>query len=194
MKKIILASTSPYRRELLKKITTDFECIAPNVDEDEIKNQIKDPLKLAQTLAKLKCEAVAHKYPEAIVIGSDQLGHLHQEILGKAKNMENAHKQLKKMNGKTHELITAVCVAHKNHYIDFYNLTKLTMRNLTDNQLKKYLELDLPFDCAGSYKLEQHGISLFSNIETSDHSAIIGLPLLQLTTELEKLGVKILEG
>src|SRR5690606_39034757 len=146
------------------------------------------PKLLAQALATLKAQKIAEKFPEAVVIGSDQLGHLDGQILRKTGRFEGSFLQLTKMQGKTQELITAVCVCEgpKNSHIT--NVTTLTMRKLTDVQIKFYLSQDNPFDCAGSYKLELKGVSLFQSIQTEDHTAIIGLPLMALGSVLADFG------
>lgn len=189
MKKLILASSSKYRKELLEKLGIPFECHSPHIDEDFYKDKFKDdPKLLAETLAKLKAQKIAEKFPTAVVIGCDQLGHLNSEILGKTHSFEGSFLQLKKMQGKTHQLITAVtvCEGAKNSHIT--NVTTLTMRKLTDAQIKFYLSQDNPFDCAGSYKLELRGVSLFQSIQTEDHTAIIGLPLMALSSVLADFG------
>lgn len=191
MKKIILASTSPYRKALLNRLMIHFECSAPNVDEDLFKAKISDPYELAHILSYEKANAIAKDNSESIVIGSDQLAHLNGEILGKPKTFEKAFEQLKKLSGKTHELITAVSIIHLNQVLHFTNITKLDMRALSDEQIKNYLKKDGPFDCAGSYKLELHGISLFKTIDTTDQTAIVGLPLLDTAESLSKLGIEI---
>jgi septum formation protein len=191
MKKILLASTSVYRKELLARLGLAFDCIAPNVDELPYQQKILDPKELALTLAHAKAQAVATQFPEAIVIGSDQVACLGDEIFGKAGSNENAFLQLKKLSGKTHQLLTAFCVMSKEATLTKINATTLKMRNLTDLQIKNYLRLDNPVDCAASYKLELRGISLFEEIQTSDYTAIIGLPLIELARTLANVGVVI---
>lgn len=189
MKKLILASSSKYRKELLEKLGIPFECHSPDIDEDSYKEKLKhDPKLLAETLATLKAEKIAQDFPEAVVIGSDQLGHLDGEILGKTGSFEGSLNQLKKMQGKTHELITAVSVVKGKENFTFTNITTLTMRKMTEEQIKFYLSQDNPFDCAGSYKLELRGVSLFKKILTEDHTAIIGLPLMALGDVLANFG------
>lgn len=191
MKNIILASSSPYRKALLERLGINFQCMSPDVDEDFYKEKIKNPLELAEQLAKLKSFAIAKDHADSIVIGSDQLGHLENNILSKPHNFDNAFKQLKMMQGKSHQLITAVTICYQEKQVSFTNITKLKMKELTDEQINFYLRKDKPFDCAGSYKLELCGISLFDSIKTDDQTAIIGLPLLQTARELSKLGVMI---
>jgi len=188
MKKLILASTSRYRRELLEKLSLPFDCENPLVDESILKKENLKPDELSRQLATLKAMAVLKKFPEGYVIGSDQVCALGHEILSKPGSKENALLQLKKMQGKIHELHTSVCIAYGKEKKVFTNTVKLKMFTLTDQEIEDYLVLDSPFDCAGSYKIESYGIKLFEQIVMNDHTAIIGLPLIELHSELKKLG------
>jgi septum formation protein len=185
---LILASTSRYRGELLAQLKLPFEAIAPGVNEEEFKNGERSPQELARELAFRKAEAVFKRRPEALVIGSDQVCTLDGEILSKPGLVERAQEQLLKMQGKSHELITAVCLMLPDQVIQFENHTRLFMRPLTQEQIASYVAGDLPLDCAGSYKLESQGIKLFERIEMDDHTSIIGLPLIQLNNHLLSLG------
>lgn len=191
MKKIILASASKYRKELLGRLGIEFECIPADIDEDSYKQTIEDPVELAKTLAFEKAKVVFEAHPDAIVIGSDQLGFIEGQVLGKTGGFEKSVEQLKLLRGKEHKLITAYCVIDSVKKILKHNETRLKMKNLNDLQIKNYLSQDNPFDCAGSYKLELMGISLFDRIETSDHTAIIGLPLIELGADLEQFGITV---
>lgn len=188
---LILASTSKYRGALLAQLGWEFEAIAPGVDEDQIKHQNLEPSEIAKVLSKLKAQAVFSKRKEACVIGSDQVCHLDGEILGKPGTHEIALEQLLKMQGKTHKLLTAVTILCPDHQVTFINTTTLVMRPLSLKALQDYVTVDLPLDCAGSYKLESRGIKLFQKIETEDHTAIIGLPLIELGNHLVKWGYPI---
>jgi septum formation protein len=185
---LILASTSKYRSALLAQLGWSFEAISPDVDEDQVKQDESNPSELAQILAKMKAEAVFLKRPESCVIGSDQVCVLGNEILGKPLTKQRAIDQLVKMQGRSHELITAVCLISPEKQIQFINKTILHMRHLTTEEIINYIESDLPLDCAGSYKLESQGIKLFEKIEMDDHTSIIGLPLIQLSKHLLELG------
>lgn len=191
-KQIILASSSPYRQELLRRLGVKFSAQAPDVDEDAYKKKIPDPHLLAQTLAKVKAQALQIQFPKAIVIGGDQLLSFEGEILGKAHTVKNAFTQLQRLSGKTHELITSMCVLHPDGEELSTITTKMSMRQLSDDAIKNYLISDNPIDCAGSYKLELKGIALFEKIDTPDHTAIIGLPLITLGNILTGLGVDLL--
>jgi septum formation protein len=185
---LILASTSKYRGILLAQLGHTFEAINPNVDEDEVKNGRLLPEEIALHLSHSKAQAVYNRRPDACVIGSDQVCALDGEIFGKPHTTEKATEQIYKMQGKRHELLTAVTIIYPGGTETFLNRTILHMRALGLNEIKSYVEDDRPLDCAGSYKLESKGIKLFEKIEMNDHTAIIGLPLIELTTRLLKLG------
>lgn len=184
---LILASKSPYRRAQLKQLGLTFTCSPSMVDENQLKATTKDPRELCESLSHLKAQAVFEKNPKAIVIGSDQLVHFEGEILGKAGSLDAAARQLYKMAGKTHELLTGLCMISKDMSLTYVNTTKLSMRNLTLQECMNYCELDNPIDCAGSYKIECAGIRLFESIQTDDFSSIQGLPLMKVTEFLRKL-------
>lgn len=190
---LILASTSPYRRELLAKLGIPFQTQAPSYDEDLAKKQAVglQPKDLAMTLARGKALSLSQE--DNCVIGGDQLLSLDGEIFGKPRTVEAAEKQLQKLNGKTHELITAVCVVYKKQEHLLLDITKLKMRNLSPQQIKNYIQMDQPLDCCGSYKIEKQGLSLFESIECKDFSAIQGLPLLQLGSILQKQAYTLLQ-
>jgi septum formation protein len=189
---ILLASSSRYRRELLGRLLASFDFISPDVDEHAFHDLEPTPDRLAQRLAKEKTLAVFRRFPEAIVIGSDQLADLNGQVLGKPGTVSAAVDQLLSMSGKTHRLLTAVCIAAPGkRLISIMDETRLTMRSLTPEEALRYVERDQPLDCAGSYKIESLGISLFEKIETEDFTAIMGLPLIQVSQSLRELGVAI---
>jgi septum formation protein len=188
---IILASTSIYRRELLSRLLPEFHCVAPGVDEHRFHSQGMSPDETAVRLAYEKSRAVAVRFPDAIVIGSDQLVDLDQQILGKPGSESSAVMQLLSMSGRTHRLLTAVCILSPRKQVQFVNTTTLTMRSLLTAEAECYVRRDQPLDCAGSYRIESLGISLFEKIETADFTAIMGLPLMQLSLVLRDFGVEI---
>lgn len=198
MKTLVLGSTSPYRRQLLESLMIPFVCSKPLCDEESYKSQEKNPLALAALLARKKAESLAQ--PGQIVIGGDQLVSFKDQILGKPHHFEGAFQQLSQMQSHTHELITAVCVAvsedktKEPHLIQWTDITRLTVKPLRSEQIKTYLEKDQPWDCAGSYKIEKHGLSLMEKIETEDFTAIQGLPLIRLSQVLHNLGYEIPKG
>ena len=191
MYNLILASKSPYRKQLLSRLGISFDCIDSNYDESTLKLEINDPTILTQKLALNKALEVKKKYSDSIIIGSDQVCHFNNKVLGKAGNIVGAKEQLLSLQGQFHELVTSYVIIHQDQIIEHTNITKLKMRNLTEEQIKNYLILDNPIDCAGSYKLELNGISLMEDIQTSDHTAIIGLPLISLANDLNKIGVQV---
>lgn len=165
-----------------------FEAMNPGVDEDKVKNNSTLPGDIALTLSQFKAEAVFARRPDACVIGSDQVCTMDGKIFSKPGTIEKAAEQISLMQGKKHELLTAVTVLWPGGSISFLNRTTLHMRPLTLRDIHTYVNEDLPLDCAGSYKLESRGIKLFEKIEMNDHTAIIGLPLIELTSVLLKLG------
>jgi septum formation protein len=185
---LILASTSKYRGELLSQLGLPFTAEAPGVNEDAFKTAGVSPLELSRELAFRKAKAVFQRNPQALVIGTDQVCTLDGEILSKPGTVENAVAQLLKMQGRHHELVTAVCLLLPQKKYSFENRTRLYMRSLTEATIRDYVQKDSPLDCAGSYKLESKGIKLFEKIEMDDHTSIIGLPLIQLNNHLLELG------
>lgn len=189
--KIILASSSPYRKQLLERLRLDFECLAPDIDESV------DPGEAAgdyvRRLAKAKAAAIAQSNPGAVVIGSDQCAVLEGRILGKPGSHENALRQLRDARAKTVVFHTAVCVMRLQS--DFCEVDEVPyeveFRNLADEQLERYLRTEQPYQCAGSFKAEGYGACLFRRLRGDDPSALIGLPLLRLTILLENAGIEV---
>jgi septum formation protein len=190
---LVLASTSIYRYELLKKTGFSFVTIKPTVDEDHLKtillSEKKTPIEVAEYLSKKKAESVFTK--ARIVIGADQLISFNDQILGKPKTLTKAIEQLTQLNGQVHTLVTAVSVCTEKETFHINHLTQLKMKNLTQSEIAHYVQLDQPVDCAGSYKIEKSGICLFDKIETDDFSAIQGLPLIWLSTLLKGCGYEL---
>ncbi|MBI1324607.1 septum formation protein Maf [bacterium] len=192
MATLILASTSLYRKALLTRLGLAVECVAPGVDEDSFKTKGLSPQKLAEDLATAKARAVAGQNPGRIVIGGDQLLAFQGEVLGKPGSFENAVNQLLRLSAQTHELVTAMTVIGPDGEAHLHtDVSRMTMRPLDRERIERYLRLDMPLDCAGSYKIESAGVSLFESIVSADQSAITGLPLIALTAILERLGVKV---
>jgi septum formation protein len=189
---LILASTSPYRRALLARLGVPFRCLAPRLDESSIAKVGKSPRILAETLAMGKAESIHSIEPGAIVIGCDQLVALGGRILGKPGSVERAIAQLEELEGRTHELYTALVVLAGDQSFRHTDVTRMRMRSLTAEEITRYVGHDQPLDCAGSYKIEERGIILFEEIQSEDHTAITGLPMLRLTTILRELGVAVL--
>lgn len=187
--KLILASTSSYRAAQLQRLGLDFETCDPRVDESLLKQAGFTPDALAEILALEKAKAVSQQNPDAIVIGGDQLVSFENTILGKPGTEERAVKQLLSMQGKTHLLITAIAVLGPDFMETHINRTTLKMRQLDKDSLTRYVQFDQPLNCAGAYKLESRGITLFEEIQTTDQSAITGIPLMALTSLLIQAGM-----
>lgn len=192
--RLVLASTSAYRRELLARFRLPFEVVAPGVDEDAAKARGLAPRALAEHLARAKAEAALAALADAggepaLVIGSDQVCALDAAIFDKPETRENALRQLAALRGRTHALITAVHLASSDGRAwDHTDVAHLAMRELDDVALARYVDADAPLCCAGSYKLESLGIALFASIDCADHTAIVGLPLVALANELARRG------
>ena len=189
---LILGSTSRYRKELLTRLRIPFETAAPDVDETPHSNE--SPKDLALRLALAKARAVALKYPEAVVIGSDQVADLDGTPLGKPGNHTNAILQLQRMRGKTvifQTALSVVCIATGYERTDLAEV-KVKFRDLSDAEIETYLRAEEPYDCAGSAKSEGLGIALLDAIDNDDPTALIGLPLIRTCQLLREAGVKLL--
>jgi septum formation protein len=188
---LVLASSSPYRRAQLERIGLSILAIPPGVDEDAVKAEGLAPRALAERLAYEKAAAVAEERPHAIVIGGDQLVELDGRVLGKPGNRARALDQLTMLSGRTHTLITAIAVIAGPRIERHTDVTRLTMRPLDRGALSRYVDADRPIDCAGAYKLESRGIVLIERIESDDHSAVTGVPIMALVRILSALGVQL---
>ena len=190
--KLILGSTSPYRRELLERLRIPFTVAAPDVDETPHPHET--PQQLACRLAMSKARAVAAKFPDSIVIGSDQVADLDGEALGKPGDYPRALAQLQKMRGKVVIFQTAVAVVCQQSGFAQMDLAqvKVTFRDLSDAQIDAYLKAEMPYDCAGSAKSEGLGIALLTSIDNDDPTALIGLPLIRTCKMLEAAGLQLL--
>ena len=189
---LILGSTSRYRKELLTRLRIPFETASPDVDETPHSNE--SPKDLALRLALAKARAVALKYPEAVVIGSDQVADLEGTPLGKPGNHANAILQLQRMRGKTvifQTALSVVCIATGFECTDLAEV-KVKFRDLSDAEIETYLRAEEPYDCAGSAKSEGLGIALLDAIDNDDPTALIGLPLIRTSQMLREAGVKLL--
>lgn len=192
--KLILASQSPYRRALLENFGLRFETKAPLVNEDELKaSGPKDLIELTRYLSLKKAESLLGEFDNAIIIGSDQLAELNGRRLDKPGTRENSIRQLQELNHKTHRLITSLAVVSPLKTTLATNITQIKLRQLTDQEIEAYVDLDSPLDCAGSYKIEKAGLALTESIQTDDPSAIQGLPMIALTRALKDLGLHLPE-
>jgi len=189
---LVLGSSSKFRKAQLEQLNIPFECYSPDIDEDSIKNSSMTPLEISRELSLQKAKAVLEKYSDSVIIGADQVLNFNGEIFSKPGTEEKAVEQLLKLNNSTHELITSYALITKEKSVVESVVSKMTLRNLTKDQIEKYVSLDQPLYSCGSYKLETLGIALFETIECPDHSAIIGLPLMSLTTKLKEFGINVL--
>jgi septum formation protein len=188
--RLVLASSSKYRKELLSRLHVPFEVQVPSIDETPHPGEL--PEATALRLAKEKAAAVAAQAPDALVIGSDQVATLDGEQIGKPGSHGNALKQLQKMRGRRVIFHTALClwdgrIADAGQAAQLENVqTFVTFRNLPDHDLDAYLRIEQPYDCAGSAKNEGLGIVLIEKIESTDPTALTGLPLIALTSMLRR--------
>jgi len=189
--KIILASSSPFRQQLLDRLQLPYESHAPDIDETI--NPGEDASAYVCRLAESKARHVAQNHPDAIVIGSDQCALLDAKILGKPGSHENALQQLREAQGKTVIFHTGVCVLNLSAGLSTVEDVpfEVDFRVLSDRQLEHYLRVEQPYQCAGSFKAEGYGSCLFSKMRGDDPSALIGLPLLRLVAMLESAGVEV---
>jgi septum formation protein len=189
---LILASTSRYRRELMNRLQLPFEVQAPEVDETPRPGE--SPRNLAERLALEKARAVALRFPEAVVIGSDQVADLAGEALGKPGDHDRATAQLRRMRGQTLVFQTAVAVVCEASGFAERDIAqvRVVFRDLTDAAIERYLRAEQPYDCAGSAKSEGLGIALLDAIDSDDPSALVGLPLIRTCRMLRAAGVSLL--
>lgn len=189
MPRLILASTSVYRRELLGRLRLEFSTARPEVDEQAQPGERPDAL--ASRLAAEKAAAVAAQAPDAWVIGSDQVADLDGLALGKPGTLERAHAQLTAMSGRVVRFHTAVSLVGPGRTTHALDLTEVQLRPLTPAEIDRYLAAEPALDCAGSFKCEGFGISLFDAIRSQDPTALVGLPLIALARLLRQAGFEI---
>lgn len=189
---LILASTSPYRAALLRRLDLPFTQVAPGVDESARAAEAPDAL--VRRLALAKANAVAQQYPDAIVIGSDQMALARGELLGKAGSMEGARHQLRALSAQRVQFLTGLAVVHPaaNRILQDTIPFEVRMRALSDAEITDYVQREMPVDAAGSFKSEGLGIALFESMHGEDPSALIGLPLIRLHQFLRECGCRVL--
>lgn len=188
---LILGSTSRYRRELMERLGLPFEVVAPGVDESPLPGET--PRDLALRLALAKARAVARAHPQAVVIGSDQVADLAGRPLGKPGNHERAVEQLRAMRGQTVVFQTALAVVCEATGFESVDLApvRVVFRDLSDEEIERYLRIEQPYDCAGSARSEGLGIALLERIDSDDPTALIGLPLIRTCRLLRAAGVEL---
>lgn len=192
MRKLVLGSTSPFRKELLEKLHIPFDCDKPNVDETPLENE--SAIELVERLSIAKAKAVAKNHPDALIIGSDQVAMSDGLVLGKPHTVENAIKQLMSFSGKCVSFYTGLCLfdAENEQYSSLVEPFHVHFKTLSKAQISRYVELEQPLNCAGSFKSEGLGISLFDRLDGNDPNSLIGLPLIQLTYLLSEYGIDVL--
>ena len=192
-KTLVLASTSPFRREILMKLGIPFETTAPDADETPLENE--KPHELVTRLSLAKAKAVVDEFPDALIIGCDQVATIDGEILGKPGNFERAAEQLKLASGRSVEFLTGMTLldsgSGKSHSI--CEPFKVHFRPLSDSQIKNYLNREEPYNCAGSFRSEALGIALFRRLEGEDPNALIGLPLIRLIDLMAEFDINVLD-
>ena len=189
---VVLGSTSVYRRELMARLRIPFDVAAPDVDETPQPGET--PQALAGRLALAKARAVAARYPQAVVIGSDQVADLGGEPLGKPGTHARAVQQLQRMRGRTVVFQTAVAVVCLESGFEQSDIApvRVRFRDLSDDEIEAYLRAETPYDCAGSAKSEGLGITLLASIDNDDPTALVGLPLIRTCRMLRAAGVRLL--
>jgi septum formation protein len=183
---LMLASTSRYRRELLERLRLPFHIARPEVDETPQDGESVPAM--AVRLAQAKAEAIARQHPGSWVIGSDQAAELDGQPLGKPGHRDAAIAQLTAMSGRQVRFHTAVCLARDDEALQTHDITTVRFRALTAAEIERYVDAEQPFDCAGSFKSEGLGIALFDAIESSDPTALVGLPLIAVSRMLREAG------
>ena len=188
---LILASSSKYRKMLLRRFNIPFECRSPEIDETAQTGE--SPFDLTGRLATQKAEFVSKQYPQAVVIGSDQLAVFEGQIIGKPGSYEAALAQLTCFSGRVVEFLTAVSVQSLNNGFreQHTDCTRVHFRDLQHDEIERYLNEEKPFDCAGSFKAESLGIVLFERISSKDPTALIGLPLIRTAAMLRRAGLRL---
>ena len=189
--RLVLASSSPYRRELLARLRLDFTTHSPDIDESALPGE--SAIQLSLRLASAKATAVANRFGDALIIGSDQVALLEGKILGKPGNYATAVEQLRAMSGRSVDFHTALCLlnAGTGRQQTSVATVTVTMRQLGPDEIERYLTAEPAFDCAGSARIEALGITLVEKIGGDDPNALIGLPLIDLCRMLREEGVRL---
>lgn len=185
--RLILASSSPYRQDMLKRLGLPFVAISPQVDESPLPDE--HPAEIALRLSQAKAAAVAHQHPAALVIGSDQVASLNGQAIGKPGDHDRAFAQLRQLSGNDVAFNSALCLTDGQRVITENVVTICRFRTLSDAEIQNYLEREQPYDTAGSAKAESLGIALMESMQSDDPTAIIGLPLIALARMLRSFGV-----
>ena len=190
--RLVLASTSPFRRELLGRLGVPFVTAAPDVDEQALAGET--PEQLVTRLAESKARAVTARFPGSVIVGSDQVACLDGRILGKPGGRQRAVEQLRAASGRRVDFFTGLCVLDDRNgkSVSVCEPFRVHFRQLSEEQIGHYVDRENPYNCAGSFKSEGLGIALFERLEGDDPSALIGLPLIRLVDLLESAGIAVL--
>ena len=194
MSNLILASSSSYRKSLLQRLNIEFSCSSPDVDESALAGE--SAAALAERLALEKAQAIANQFPNAVVIGADQVAELNGTILDKPGNHHQAVTQLTAQSGQRVLFHSGIAIVRlqadgEMQQYSLINTTEVTFRPLSQRQIEQYLVTEQPYDCAGSFKAEGLGISLFTAINSNDPTSLIGLPLIDLCSVLPQFSISI---
>lgn len=189
-KPLVLGSSSRYRKALLDRLGLRYDCVSPDIDETALAGE--SALALVQRLAKAKAQAVAALRPATVVIGSDQVCINGDKILGKPHTIENARQQLANASGKAVSFLTSLCVLDVDgSAYEAVSEVRVQFRELSSDEINRYIEADQPLDCAGSFKSEALGVSLFASVSTDDLTALEGLPLIKTCEFLRACGFQL---
>lgn len=188
MQTLILASSSPRRRELLENLQLPFEISSSNIDETFDKNM--SPEQIVMELAHRKAKCVAMKRPDAFVIGSDTIVFFDGQVLGKPNTEQEAAEMLKKLSGNSHYVYTGVSIISPTNHVNFFEKTEVVFWELTDEHIANYIQTGEPFDKAGSYGIQGYGSLLVKKIN-GDYFSVVGLPIARTIRELKNLGYKL---
>ena len=186
---LVLASGSPYRRELLSRLEVPFTTWSPDIDEHALAGE--SPRDTARRLAAAKARAAQARFPSALIVGSDQVAELDGHPIGKPGNLANARAQLRMMRGRNVRFHTAVCLLAAERLQEETVTTEVAFREFTDAEAERYLEREPAFDCAGSAKSEALGIALLERLRGDDPTALVGLPLIALSRMLRGEGIEV---
>ncbi len=188
---LVLASSSPYRKQLLERLGVRFSCQSPDIDEAALINEA--PIDTVRRLAREKAEALAQAFPEHLIIGSDQIAVHADALINKPGNYDNAYLQLQRFSGQSVHFMTALSIVNtcNDKLSSAVITTEVRFRSLRDDVIAQYLNYEQPYNCTGSFKAEGLGIALFEKISSDDPTAIIGLPLIKLNQMLAEHGFDI---
>lgn len=187
---VVLASTSKFRKAQLEQLGIQFEAVAPACDEEQLKkeNAHLTAEEMVQFLSRTKAQSLKSRYPDAIIIGSDQSAIIDGQRLGKPHTRSKNIEDLKKLAGREHTLATGLCMLKTDQLMEHTDFTQLLMHPLTEQEIAAYVDYEKAFECAGGYKIEGRGLALFESVESRDHSSIIGLPMMTVVKTLRAWG------